>query len=101
MLVDLAHLDRIDKQWTSVVDRIKANATSFEQAIRLVFAPAWDEPSKRQTVRYVESLELALRHCLALSEYATDYLDQLTASRAHYLAVEQKNIDELRRLGGG
>lgn len=97
VFADLAHLNRIIDQWTSIQNATRYNAVLLEQAIRPVTAPADDDPSGRQANRYTESLEMARLHSRAMHEYATGYVDRLIASRARYLTTEEDNAT---RLGG-
>jgi hypothetical protein len=97
VFTDLAHLNRIIDQWTSIQNATRRNAIMLEQAIYPVTAPAGDDPSRRQADRYVESLEMARRHSDAMSEYATAYVNRLTASRSQYATTEEDNAN---RLGG-
>lgn len=100
MFADLAELDALIAEWTTIRDGIQTDGRKLQQAQQLIVPPAGDLMSQLQPSALNTSLDKALEHNAAMVAYAENYIGKLQAARAQYAAGDEQNAEQLRRVDG-
>lgn len=101
VFTDLAELDGVITEWTTVRDRLEERGWRLGQAAGLMEPPADDIVSQGYTKATRESVLKAVSHCDAMRVYADGYLQKLMASRAQYAETETQAVANIRQSGEG
>jgi len=100
VFADLAELDGLIAEWTTIRNGVQADGRRLIRAIRLIEPPAKDLMSQFQASALKESLTKAQKHNAAMAAYANSYIEKLRAARAQYAAGDEQNAEQLRRVDG-
>jgi hypothetical protein len=101
VFADLDELRSIITEWTATKDRIAQRGSKLRHAIGLITPPAEDTVSRLHALRTRASLQKALEHNDAMTHYAQEYVDKLTAARAQYTDSEAQATATIRQSGEG
>lgn len=101
MFTDLAELDGVISEWTTIRDRVADRAMRLRQTAGFITSPAEDAASRGYTQATLESLLKAVSHSDAMRAYADGYIEKLSAARAQYAETETRTVTNIRQSGEG
>lgn len=96
VFADLDHLDSIITRWSTLRDDIDSDGYNVDEAIRKIVPPADDKLSIAQAKAARASLIKGRQHNAAMFDYVNGFIEKLRATRAQYIAAEERNTDTVR-----